>query len=319
MSQRKYVKTYEIFSFLKKKQNKRMNSKELLAFVIDNYKDLVNDAHFDVDNNNGYIMVSYYKDYKDIAKNDYHVSIRENNGKYEIIDFKDENGKSMYDSDRIRTNSVEITKDEYEEYVRKLTPIDEFIYQNALEKDRNKGMNVGFDGLNNMDEDPVETANLQINEELKSLLNKNYKFDAEYYIWTTPNNNTHHFDEIEVKVTEFKVGLYYGDNSKNKIYGQIIFEFEGEEHKLWVDVDYKAEWVDLSKIPLITKDGDIALRVYDNDDSSSKVKMRKLRNKKYPNTTIRLLTPSKYDTIEMIKTFMELVSGINDGLKGRGQ
>lgn len=319
----KRMKTYKQFNegwFSKKKETpKRMNAKEFIEWVITNYKSFENNKnyyHFNISSTYGW-SVSYSD-----SNNDYHVSIDNKDGEYCLTDFNDENG-NMGEMDptthKYKVFKTDITKEEYDRYIKEIEVIDEYLDVKDEEKHAAKQPSISADGeLLNVKQDPLEEANYQITNELRKYVGKEFEFDTDYVIWTSDSTNNSREKEIEttiLKVKEFQIDFYgvLDKDTKPRLYGKIIADWssDGKEYSIMIEDTYKPEWVDMNK----DKSSKNTLRPHTTEKKTRRSEKEFWKSKdKYPLLQLFSMTPSKYNSIEMLSDFVSIIKMANDSL-----
>lgn len=310
------IRTYEAF-WNRKKETPRMSAKELVEYTISNYKDMEDNSDlFEVTIDDNYATIAWEKSFRDKGGK-YHVSVSNRDGNFQLIDFYDEKGESMYGKydngmTKVNTRDTEITESEFNDYYKKLSDISDFLLESEEEKERKSKVSVSEDGIVNLENNPLDQIGFMLTEHLKRYVGKNYKFETLYYVWSASDKNEKFIEDVEFKLKGFKVGMYMGD--ERKLYGLATVEcsLDGKEYELWVNDDYKAEYVDLEKNPF-TKD---AIRPHQSEKMGTRKMHRFYKDKSnYPHNSVTLLSPSEYSTIEMLKDFVGEIRDFNEQIR----
>lgn len=319
------IKSYKefnegIFSGFSKKKPKRMNAKEFIEWVIQNYKSFEDKKEyyfFNISSNFG-LSVSYND-----ANDDYHVIIEEKSGKYYLVDFKDKDGnlgKMNPETHKYETYPTEISKEDYDKYVKEINSIDDYLDEKDEKKHIDNTPSISADGeLLNVKSSPLEETNYKISEALKKYINKSFTFDTDYIIWTSDSTNNSRDKEIEetqMKIKEFKIDFYrrLDDEEKPRMFGEIIADWSvnGKEYSIMIEDDYTPEWVDLDKSIKSYKE---VLTPHETEERTRREDKKFWKSKdKYPMPYLFKMSPSKYDTIEMLNDFINIIKMINDSL-----
>lgn len=298
----------------------RMNSKEFLDYTMINYKSMANDSLFDVSTQKSdsydYTSISWNKTFG--REKGYHISLDSKDGKYIIKDFKNDKGESEYEGNGSNpiVKMLEITKSEFDKYRSTIEVIEEFLDNKEEEVEDSKKSSIDKDGNLNIKSDKLDEVNYHVSNELKKHLNKSFTFDTKYVKWTASDKNIREIEELSFKVTDFNVDTKYSleDSSYIEFYGKIIVTcpIDNKSYYIWIDQDFKNEWVDLSKQPKYSS----ILRLV-SEEPLPRRKIMKFFNKKenYPNYMFTALTPSKYNSIEMINDLKDILQVINDQIK----
>ena len=121
----KYLKTFELFDFFKKKESPEPKTPlERLKWIFPNYKNFKKDKNvysFSVEDKMERWYISYLSKTSNFA---FFIEKSKKEDKYYIIPFE---GTKMGDG-------IDITKSEFEEYSRKLEEIDEFLHGAAVDR-----------------------------------------------------------------------------------------------------------------------------------------------------------------------------------------
>jgi len=318
MKIKRYIQFNEELFFKKKSQ--RMNSKEFIEWIIKNYKTLNNTEEFSslfvsMDKNPS---ISYWN-----KNGNYHVLVEEKDGKYYLVDFNDKDGKMGQkdpETHKYKTFPTDISKEEYNRYKKSLEVIDEYLDEKDDEKKSSEQPSVGETGnFINLKEDPLEEANYLITKELEKYIDKSFTFDTDYITWDSGNSNNSSTKEIEetfLKIKEFKIDFYKSldDDSKMEFFGEIIADWsiDNKEYKIMIDQKYKPEWIDLKKDKFSKGFYDKILKPHCTEKRTRREEKKFWKEVKYPMTQLISMTPSKYDTIEMISNFISIIEMANN-------
>lgn len=320
----KHLKKYNEAFWNKKETPKRMSAKEFIEYTILNYKEMENDSDLfevQVEENSAWVVWTHsfrerIEYHVSVDRNQFH-SLQNREDEYLLMDFYDDKGNPMYGKfpngmTKVNTIDTEITKEEFDNYYKKLSSINDYLFEIDEEKTKGEKVGVGEEGLMNFEVGPMDQIGLTITEHFKKFVGKNFKFETLYYIWSAEDKNERFVEDVDFKLKEFKVGQYL--DGSHRLYGLITVEcpLDKNEYDLWVDGDYKAKHVDVSKL------SDGAIRPHKSEKMSTRKISRFFKDRSnYPNTSVSLLSPSKYDTIEMLKEFVEELSDINHQIKNK--
>jgi len=318
------IKNYRQFNeelFFRKK-SKRMGTKEFIEWAIENYKSLGNDPHV---LNHVDIIDDDCITYWDKSQN-YQVSLDEKDGKYFLTDFNDENGKmGPKEKDvpgrlgRYKVYPVEITKEEFDKYKKAFKEIDDYLDIKDDEERKKKLAVVSPQGdILNISDDPMEEASYLITQELGKYIGKSFTFDTDYVIWdsgSSNNSSTKEIEETSMKIKEFKIDNYksWDDEDEGKkpvFFGKIVADWsvDGKEYEIMIDNTYKPEWIDLEKAKFTRDMFSKFLKPHTTEEKTRR--SRKVKNT-YPMSQLFAMSPSKYNTIEMINDFLSIIEGVN--------
>lgn len=297
-----------------------MSTKEFVEWATKNYKSIKSTdsdlfTHVDIIGN----------DLDCIAYNgkseDYQVSLDEKDGKYFLTDFNDENGKMgpKEKNGKYKVYPIEITKQEFDRYKKDFKEIDDYLDEQDDEEHRKKQAVISPQGdILNISDDPMEEANYLITQELDKYVGKSFTFDTDYVIWDSDHSNnssTKEIEETEMKIKEFKIDNYksWDDEDEYKkpvFFGKIVADWSvnGKEYSIMIDNKYKPEWIDLKKDRFSQDFYSKILKPHETKERTRRD--RKVKNV-YPMPQLTAMTPSKYDTIDMLNNFLAIIEGIN--------
>lgn len=285
----KYVKTFELFGFGKKKKqpDDPQTWKIRLEWILENYLKKSKYQSLDADYRNGTYMVSYSNKY-----GFHHISI--------IKDEKDNVYRVSYNASGQIDNWPIISEDEYEKYRKGIMEISDY-----LDEKENISRSSVDDFLNmSSDESDFLKAKGNVYSKLtnflKGFIGSDIEFEAIYHLWSNKSENQKIVENIKVKIVDLdQDSLDYIGN------GIIKFKCEWKGFNLIMTITENTieEYVDLSEIKPWDKTNLIKL----SHDESNLSRKEKRKESTYPHFIWMDLSPSEYKSIEFIKACKEII------------
>lgn len=222
---------------------------------------------------------------------------------FEVVDFSE---ADIYDfkSDR---GVYKIDKTTYEKYRKKAEEIQDWL-DDLDERGFNKSdIKIG-EGDFKFDE--VEMALEELNYKIKDNLpiGKKLEFEIRYYNWLSLNSNEKVIERVDFKIKDVII-----DFSGGRFYVKVFVDDPfGQNSSIWVESDSNYEYHDLE----VEVERELFLNMSSEyTEMTSKQKRDFDKNRKYPYAFSYDVSPSKYDSIEFIKTITEILSELNNNIK----
>jgi hypothetical protein len=304
----RYLKTYELFGFGSKKPK---TWKEKFQDVIDYWNKIKNQKD-----------LPFLLPTVTISDDQYSVSIgwstpnlafygqnSKGRHKLEVVDF-DEVDMSDLDSNK---GSYKITIDEYNHYLKKTQEISDWLDDISEKKFGKSSTEVSDSGELHLDFNEGDIALEELNDKIKSelkIIGKKYEFEMSYHLWTSKSTNKLVVERRELIINDLKFD--FGGRFWCQLFTIDPF---GEKAQIWLESDSSSEYYDLesNKWP------------YDHDKiidmSTIKKEMARKeereydKNRKFPYAFAYDITPSKYESIEMVKEITNILEMLNSQIK----
>lgn len=286
----KYVKTFELFGFGKKKNFDESDWEESLKWIFDNYKS--NKINSLDANHDKYSCSVYWW----IGNDNYHITLFDGNKYGKNNDYVVSFGSLKLPVDQW----PKITKQEYEKYRKGIVEISDYLD----EKENISSSSV--DDILNMKSDESEFLKAKGNvyskltNFLKGFIGSDIEFEAIYYLWSSESENQKIVENIKVKIVDLdQDSLDYIGN------GIIKFKCEWKGFNLIMTITENTveEYIDLSEIKPWDKTNLIKL----SHDESNLNRKEKRKESTYPHFIWMDLSPSEYKSIEFIKACKEII------------
>jgi hypothetical protein len=313
----KFIKTYELFSlFSRKNKNKTWQEKfdDVYNFYIKN-KNKENIPFLDIPQ----VSIkpdSFYVSVGMMTDNEIFICFYGEGGKgernMEVVDF------SEYDRKNPKSDKgvYPITKGEYEEYLSKTKEMSDWL-DDRSEKNLNKTKSTVGSGEFNFNFNEADLALDELNYNLKKELpiNKEFEFELSYYLWSSKSSNElvieRHKLSIDDVMVEFGGGRFYASIITKDPFGQ--------KSSIWIEENTSTEYYDFEKNP---KPYDFKKIIRMNTiklEMTRKQEREAEENRKYPYAFAYDITPSKYDSMEFIRTLTEILLELNKQLKNHNK
>lgn len=249
-----------------------------------------------------YYNLSLYKKNIDI-----HLMFKEiSDNAYEVVDFSEVDFEKMNDDGHYK-----ITKEEYDLYKNLVNDISDFLDEKSEKKFNKSSSFISDEGEINIDKSDIfmDELNYEIEDKkiLNEFINNEYEFELKYVLSHNSKDYTRKIEREKLKIKDIRIeyngGRFY---SLIKTTGLL-----GEECSIWVEPNYKVEYIDISKMKL----GERGLLRMDVIEPEITRKQERENIKIYPNVIWYDITPCKYDTIEFLQKIILFLEELNDRLK----
>ena len=234
------------------------------------------------------------------------------NHNLELVDFTE---ADIYDY-QSKEGVYSITEEEYNQYFKKVQEMSDWLdtlSDNEFKSDKSVSK-TGYLNLDNIEQDP-DLALIEKSDSLKSelkIINKEFEFELSYHIWTSLSTNELVVERRKLKITNLKVG--FGGRFWCELFTIDPFN---QKASIWLESDSSCEYYDLeeNKWPY---DSDKLIRMSSvKKEVTRKEERDYYKNIKYPYAFSYHITPSKYDTIEMVNNITKILEQMNSEIKKR--
>ncbi len=305
----KYIKTFELFDFFKKskKSNKEETWQEKFERVWSKYqkfKDIEKVGILD-------------RPHVDIKDDEFSVSLglsphlcfyrkNQRRGDLVVIDFEE----CDYSNPSSDKGVYKITELEYNSYLKKVEVMNDWL-DDLSEKETGKSdIDIDSSGEFELDEGELalDEANYKLKEEVfKEFIGETFEFEVEYHLWSSGSKNEKIVDRQDFKIDDITIG-FGGGRFWAQIWTNDMFDMKSY---LWIESDSNPNYIDFEKIKSFKRENVIRMNI-ESPEMSRKQQREADKNRKYPMVINYVVSPSKYNTIEFIKTITELLSKLND-------
>lgn len=300
-----YLKTYEFFSFKKTKT----------------WKDKFNDiySNFLKNKDKRDISIINIPDV-DIKDNSFYISLRgsqiafygkgSGNRDMEVVDFD----IADYSDPKSTTGVYKITQSEYDEFESKCQTVSDWLDDLSEENKGKSYSNVGDNGEISLDFDEGEIELEALTDQVKNKMpiGESLEFEMAYHAWTSNSKNTFVVERKDLKIEDFNLD-FGGGRFYAKVSTKDPFDQDAE---MWIESDTCFEYYDLENSRGVLKHDKKIIRMSTKDPEMSRKEKREFdKNRKFPYSFSYEITPSKYNSIEFIKSIVELLSELNRMLK----
>jgi hypothetical protein len=303
----KHLKTYELFGFdSKKPKTWKEKFQDIYNWYLKN-KNKENISVIDLPH------VDIKEDSLSISQGlDNHLVFRGKSGNMELIDFSDVD----YSDVKSTKGAYPITQDEYDEYKRKIQEISDWLDERSENQFGKSGTTISDSGDFNLDFDEADLALEEINDKIKSelkIIGKKYEFEMSYHLWTSKSTNKLVIERRELVINDLKI-----DFGGGRFWCQLFtIDPFGEKAQIWLESDSSSDYYDLesNKWPY---DSDMVIDMSTIKKEKTRKEEREFEeNRKFPYAFSYDITPSKYDSIEMIKEITNILELLNSEIKDK--
>lgn len=292
----KYDKFNELFGIFKKDKNNDWKSK--LEWIFNNYKkeDFVTlNAEIEKSASGGEVLSINW-----VREGDW-------NNHYNIFSGeKSKDGLNRLATDGDYEEWPVISDKDYNRYKEKIQEISDYLD----EKEHISSSSVGI-GEIDLKIDELDIAKMDIDEKIKKYfkddLNKEYKFESEYYEWSGPSSNEKKIEDIKVMIYDISGDIRPGGRGGiQDFYLMVKCKLGDRKMKFMVDEMSLTEYRPISEIPRNER-YDLTLKLYQDDEGLSRVELRKLKNHGYPHVINYNMVPCDWNSIEFIKKCNDVI------------
>lgn len=209
-----------------------------------------------------------------------------------------------------------ITPEEYEKYKKMTEEISDWLDERSEGSLGKTGTSVSDTGDINLDFDEGDLAIEEINDKVKSRLDivgKEYEFEMSYHLWTSKSTNELVVERRELKITDMKFG-FGGRRFFCELFTVDPF---GEKASIWLDANSSHQYYDFEKHNW-PYHGDKAkfLKMSSIQREMTRKEKREFeQNRKYPYSFMFEITPSEWDSMEVIKEITSILKELNSNIK----
>ena len=304
----KHIKTFELFDFFKKskKAKKEETWQEKFERVWSVYQKLKNvekvhlldRPEIDIKDDNFSVALGLSPHLVFYRKN-------QRRGDLVVIDF-DECDYSDPSSDK---GVYKITDVDYDSCLKKAEVINNWLDELSEKETGKSYIDIDSSGDFELDEGELalDEVNYKLKEEVfKKFIGKTFEFEVDYHLCSSGSKNERIVDRQEFKIDDITIG--FGGRFWAQLWTTDMFD---RKSYLWIESDSNPNYVDMEKLKPFNRENVIRM-IIENPEMNRKQKREFDKNKKYPMVISYLVSPSKYNTIEFIKTITELLSNLND-------
>ncbi len=303
----KHLKTFELFGFGKKKEKtwqekfdeiynfyqKNKNSNKKIDILEEPYIS-INDKSFGV------------------AKGNIHIHIYgegKGNRNMEVVDFE----VADYANPKSQKGVYPISKEEYDKYFKKCQEISDWLDDMSDKEFGKSDSSISDTGDLNIEIDEVDLELEVLCDKIKKELNiigKEFEFEMAYHLWTSGSTNKLTIERRMLKISDLKIS--YGGS---RFYAEIFTnDPAGDKAKIWLESDSNSEYYDLEKNKW-PYDNKSTIRMSTVRNEMTRKEEREFeKNRKYPYAFSYDITPSKWNSMEFIKSITEILNNLNLGI-----
>lgn len=284
----------DVFNIVKSEFEKNKSGKK--SSMIDTSDSKIDGTMINCVNYNGKFMISLVFSSKN---NEYSLS------NYSTI------GKKSFDE-----FSISISEKEFNELKEFSEELSDYL-DNESDKNINKsGTVIGPSGELELgfDEFDIELDNLNnsVKKQFKDSIGKSYEFEISYYEWSGKSTNEFRIERDNLKIKDIRLEISMDKTS----FIEIHTEFQNKDCRIYFpSFKNPTAYFDLDKNRTSESSKYLVMDPIKDEGLTRKQIREREKNETYPRVNYYNIVPSKYNTIEFLKSLKELMAIVDDEIQ----